>query len=126
MADNPVRVGKISSINRANRTARVIFPGLDNMVSDWLPVLWYPGFENTSTGSHGHDVIMDSESYGTNEAGDPLHKHSVTLGSRKYTSVDAGYHTHEINQWMPRVNDRVVVLMESGFNAGGYILGVIP
>ena len=66
-----VRVGKVSDVNSANHTARVYYPSMSNMVSDWLPVL------KTS------------------------------------------------DSWMPRINDNVVVLMEFGFNSGGYILGVI-
>ena len=100
-----VRVGRVSSVDSGKRAARVIFPGLGNMVSDWLPILWYPGVETTSNGSHQHDIKDDP-----------------------YTDVTAfgGYHSHEVKNWMPRVDDRVLVIMEYGFNSSGYIVGVIP
>jgi hypothetical protein len=121
-----LRVGKVSSVDSANRKARVIFPGMNNMVSDWLPVLWFPGFTNTSDGSHQHSVDLGTSSGETDYGGTPSHAHGVTVHNGSATTANAGYHTHQINQWMPRVNDRVVVAMEYGFNAAGYILGVIP
>lgn len=123
---NMVRVGKVSSIDRDARKARVIFPGMSNMVSDWLPVLWYPGFTNTEEGSHTHTVPIGAQYGKTDSAGTPAHEHEFKTEGGNSESENAGYHTHEINQWMPRVNDRVLVLMEYGFNSAGFILGVIP
>ena len=124
--DSLVRVGKVSSVDSDKRMARVLFPGLDNMVSDWLPVLWFPGFTNTSEGSHYHNVTIPSLSGGTGSGGDPAHTHGVSVSGASAVTDYAGYHTHDINQWMPRVNDRVLVIMEYGFNSAGYIVGVIP
>lgn len=128
MADKEslIRVGKVSSIDADNRKARVMFPGMGNMVSDWLPVLWYPGFTNTSNGSHDHTVSIPSQSGKTSDDGTPIHHHDWSWVGGSADTDQQGYHTHEINQWMPRVNDRVLVLMEYGFNAAGYIVGVIP
>ena len=45
-ASTMIRVGVVSSTNSTQRKARVIFPALDNLVSDWLFVLqqgsWMP------------------------------------------------------------------------------------
>ena len=62
----------------------------------------------------------------TSEDGTPIHSHEWEWAGGSADTDQQGYHTHEINQWMPRINDRVLVLMEYGFNASGYILGVIP
>jgi len=35
-------------------------------------------------------------------------------------------HWHKNWGWMPNVNDKVLVIMEYGFNSGGFIVGVIP
>lgn len=37
-------------------------------------------------------------------------------------------HKHSVNitGWMPKVNDRVLVLYAQGFSSDGYVLGVIP
>ena len=38
-----VRVGFVSDIDTANGTARVAFPDMNDMVSDWLYIMRYPG-----------------------------------------------------------------------------------
>ena len=42
------------------------------------------------------------------------------------TTNYSGGHNHTSASWMPKVNDNVLVIMEPGFNAPGYIAGVIP
>lgn len=42
-AENMIRVGIVSSVNIADKTARVIFPDSGNLVSDWLFVLQHGG-----------------------------------------------------------------------------------
>ena len=96
-----IRVGKVSDVNNTDLKARVFYPSMRNMVSDWLPVLQHPGSVN-SAGSHSH---TDSMGGGTSSAGG---------------------HSHSKASWMPNVNDKVLVVMEYGFNSQGYIVGVIP
>ena len=95
-----IRVGKVCNVNKDNKTARVYYPSMSNMVSDWLPVLQFPGITTDSAGGHKH-----TEPEETNYAGS---------------------HTHKEMSWMPTVNQKVLVIMEYGFNSGGYIAGVIP
>lgn len=96
-----VRVGFVSDVNKAKGQARVCFPDMSNMISDWLYVMRYPHMSVTvsSAGSHNHggDVTSDGG-----------HSHSAT-----------------ITDWFPNVNDKVLVLMAYGFNSDGFILGVI-
>ena len=102
-ADNDlIRRGKVSAIDAPNLRARVFYPDRSNMVSDWLPVLQFPALTTNSAGSH---------------------KHTDSIGGS--TSAGGG-HTHTASSWMPKVNDKVLVIMEPGFNAPGYIAGVIP
>ncbi len=96
-----IRVGKVSSIDTSKKKARVYYPSMNNMVSDWLPVLQYPGIATSWSGSHQH-------SYSGGETG------------------SSGNHNHTTSSWMPKVNDKVLVIMEFGFNSGGYVVGVIP
>mgnify|MGYP007069896147 CR=1 FL=1 len=92
-----VRHGYVSAVNTAKRQARVCFPDMDNMVSDWLYVLSYPGI----------NVGVDVSIGGTE---DPHYHHASAY----------------VTRWFPAVNDPVLVLMEHGDNAAGYVLGVIP
>ena len=51
-----IRVGIVSAVDSGEKTARVYFPDMDDMASDWLPVLQRPG-EKLSTNtvqSHSH------------------------------------------------------------------------
>ena len=92
-----IRHGFISDINASSRQARVCFPDMNNLVSDWLYVLQYPG------GGVSVDV-------GVGGSADP-HTHTASAS---------------MTGWFPSVNDPVLVLMEQGDNAAGYVLGVIP
>ena len=107
MADtnSMVRVGFVSDVRKSNGTARVCFPDMDNMVSDWLYVMRYPNLTvYASTGSAG------SHSHGGAVGSDGGHTHGVSVS---------------VTDWFPNVNDKVLVLMAYGFNSDGFILGVI-
>lgn len=54
-------------------------------------------------------VIQRKPVYSTSQAGTPLHTHTV---SESY--------------WMPKVNDKVLVVYPCGIDKDGYIMGVIP
>ena len=58
-----VRVGIVSSVNASKKTARVIFPDYDNMVSGDLHILQHP------------------TSVAVAESGDPAHTHTASLGA---------------------------------------------
>lgn len=96
-----VRTGIVSDVKASEGKARVYYPDMDDMVSDWLYVMRYPGLSVSivSKGAHTHDDAVISD----------------------------GRHSHNVNMedWMPRVNDTVLVLYAYGHNADGYILGVI-
>jgi len=84
-----VRVGKVSSVDSSKLMARVYYPSMSNMVSDWLPILQQPISGRTgSADGHTHSIG------------------GVTI--------------------LPKVNDKVLVIYEYGFNSQGYIVGVIP
>jgi len=89
-ASGMVRIGIVSSVDTSERKARVFFPDMNNMVSDWLYVLQRP-----------REVVDVKESEG--------HTHSASVTS-----------------WLPKVNERVLVIYLYGWNTDGFILGVIP
>ena len=95
-----VRIGIVSDVTGTGK-ARVYYPDMDNMVSDWLYVLSYPGLFITASASGNHDHGGEVLSAGS-------HSHLIT-----------------VQGWMPRIDDTVLVLYAHGFNADGYILGVI-
>lgn len=97
---NLIRIGIVSSVDPSKFTARVYYPQMDDLVSDWLPILQRP-------------VSVSMIRSGP-------HKHSGA------TTTD-GAHMHDVmaENWMPKVNDRVLVLYEQGFSKDGYILGVL-
>lgn len=99
---NLVRIGTVSSIDSAKRIARVILED-KNMVSGWLIVLQHPGAGVKPDGEHSHEI------------------------SGSGTTETDGQHDHESNvtYWMPKINDKVLVLYVPVFNGDGYILGVI-
>lgn len=97
--ENLVRVGTVSSVNSAKRTARVVFNDLGGMVSGNLYVLQHSG-----TGV----AVSDTEL--TYDVG----------GSPKTESHN---HTAALQHWMPSVGQMVVCLYTPVFNGDGYILG---
>lgn len=58
-----VRVGIVSSVNVAKKTARVIFPDYDDMVSGDLYILQHPASITVA------------------ESGDPVHTHTASFGA---------------------------------------------
>ena len=98
-ADNMVRVGVVSAVDTTKHLARVIFPESADMVSGWLYVIKSIP-ETKSAGSHRH-TSPDETNY-------------------------AGGHKHDMDPWMPKVNDRVLCLLMVGTETDGYILGAIP
>lgn len=105
---NIVRIGTVSSIDPAKRTARVIFKDKD-MVSGWLSVLQHPlaGVYIKPDGEHSH-TISDTYTGGGSATTDGEHDHAAN-----------------VTYWMPKVNDTVLVLYLPVFNGDGFILGVI-
>lgn len=102
--NNLVRIGTVSSIDPAKRTARVMFKDKD-MVSGWLSVLQHPGA----------GVYVKPEG---------KHSHSISGGGT--TELDGEHdHVSNVTYWMPKVNDTVLVLYLPVFNGDGFILGVI-
>lgn len=97
-----VRIGIVSALDKKSKTARAYYPDMGNMVSGWLYVLQRPGeaISTDTAGPHSHGGEVSSGG---------SHSHSGTVGT-----------------FMPKVNDRVLVLYPFGWNMDGYILGVIP
>ncbi len=102
--NNLVRIGTVSSIDPAKRTARVMYKDKD-MVSGWLSVLQHPGA----------GVYIEP---------DGKHSHSISGGGTAELS-DEHDHDANVTYWMPKVNDTVLVLYFPVFNGDGFILGVI-
>lgn len=107
--NNLVRIGTVSAIDGGKRKARVMFKDM-GIVSGWLSVLQHPGagVAVVPDGEHAH-AITDTYSGGGSASTEPSHNHSGT------------YMTY----WMPKVNDRVLVLYLPVFNGDGFILGGI-
>lgn len=102
--ENMVKVGKVSSVNATAKTARVIFPDLDNMVSGELSVLQHPraGVAIKEDGEHSHAVTNEACSC----AGTHVHKATVT-------------------SWMPNVGETVLCIFPAIPDSDGYVLGVM-
>lgn len=90
-----IRIGKVSNINTANRTARVMFDDV-GIVSDWLKVIKSPPLTTKTAYSSG----------GTGVASFASHKHDIVQ-----------------TPWMPGIGDTVLCLYDDSFNGDGYILG---
>lgn len=122
---NLIRVGLVSAIDEVNLRARVFYPHLDNLVSDWMPVLQQPMYIATEdAGAHENGGEVGSggaHSHGGEVPSGGGHTHPLTV----YSTV-AHAHNIRIYGWMPKVNDRVLVLYAQGFSADGFVLGVIP
>lgn len=100
--NNLVRIGVVSSVDKPKQMARVYYPDMSNMVSDWLKVIQHQRPYTTYDGEH---------------------KHTDSMGGETTTN---GTHRHRVEPWLPEVNDKVLVLMQEGFNSTGFIVGVIP
>lgn len=101
---NLVRIGTVSSVDNAKQVVRVIYEDKD-IVSGWLHVLQRPntGVYIKPEGNHSHDISGGGK---TEINGEHDHKASTT-------------------NWMPRVNDTVLVLYLPVFNGDGFVLGAI-
>lgn len=53
-----VRIGIVSSVDSGQKTARVFFPDMDNMVSDWIHVLQHPGTTKSSMPKVNDSVLV--------------------------------------------------------------------
>ena len=90
-----MRVGKVTDVNRSRLQARVLYQD-SGMTSDWLQVLvHYP--LTTVTGETGGGEGMSAFE---------THSHSITMV-----------------QWMPKINDIVLVLYLPVRDGDGFILG---
>jgi hypothetical protein len=96
---NLVRKGKVSSVDAAKRTARVIFEELDNMVSGDLFVLQHI---NAAVSVENTELSYDKSNVLTSEG----HDHAAALGA-----------------WMPSIGQWVICLYVPAFNGDGFILG---
>lgn len=96
-----VREGKVTAVNNDKRIAKVWFDAM-GIESGWLPVLinrdYIPDYDVPQR--------TEYESGGSGDAAFESHKHDLI-----------------IKPWMPRVNDKVLVLYFPVFNGDGVILG---
>ena len=96
-----VREGKVTAVNNEKRIAKVWFDAM-GIESGWLPVLinrdYVPDYDVPQR--------TEYEEGGSGEAEYERHKHDLI-----------------IKPWMPRVNDKVLVLYFPVFNGDGVILG---
>ena len=94
-------------------------------VSEGSASIGSAGDHTHSIPSHNHTVSIDPTSQTTNATGNTTESaggHSHYLGSHTHLIDD---HRHRTGFWMPRINDRVLVLMACGEEKDGYIMGVI-
>lgn len=98
-----VRVGTVTVVNNESHQCRVKYQDVD-MTSGWLFVL------DNRPAIPDYDVQQKTQdqSGGSGEAAFESHSHDLI-----------------IKQWMPKVNDTVVVLYVPVFNGDGFVLGGI-
>ena len=101
MLSGIVRLGTVTDVNNDKHLARVKFQS-EGMTSGWLYVLdnrpFIPGYNQQQR--------TEFESGGSGYPAFASHKHDLI-----------------IQQWMPKVNDTVLVIYLPMFNADGFILG---
>lgn len=106
-----VQVGTVSDIDAQKKKVRVKFPDTE-IVSGWLYVLQRPGagLSIKADGGHTHEVkVKDTYTGG---------------GSGEIKHVPAHDHKESVTTtWLPKVNDRVVVLYLPIANGDGFVLG---
>lgn len=95
--DDILRIGKVQSLNTANRTVRVFFADI-NMMSGEMKVLKSPPF------------------IGIEEEPKDLNKTKKEQGH---------YHELDILPWFPQIGDSVLCLYNPGFNEDGYVIGAL-
>ena len=100
---NIVREGTVTAVNNDKRIARVWFDAI-SIESGWLPVLITNDF------IPGYDVPQRTE---------------YEAGGGGYAEFASHKHDLTIKPWMPKVNDKVLVLYFPVFNGDGVILGGI-
>lgn len=108
-----VQVGNVSAVNASKKQVRVMFPET-GITSGWLYVLQHGGMgvSLVPDGGHTHDItVTDTYTGGGSATIKPVPDHDHQ-GSK--TTV-----------WMPKVNDRVVVLYLPVADGDGFVLGVI-
>lgn len=96
-----VREGTVTAVNNAKRIAKVWFDAME-MQSDWLPVLIT------------RDYIPDY---------DVPQRTEYEAGGSGYALYESHKHDLIIKPYMPKVNDKVLVLYFPIFNGDGVILG---
>ena len=106
---NLVRVGIVTDLNTSKLMCRVKFPDAD-ITSGWLYVLQHidgsvsVAYDN----AHGHTVVDTYTGGGTAVPVQP-HNHPGTL----------------TKEWLPKINDKVLVLYVPVENGDGFVLGGI-
>lgn len=106
-----VRVGLVSDVNGTQ--CRVIFPD-NNQTSGWLHVLQHSGaaLHIPEAGAHTHTAtVRDTYS-----------------GGGTATISEDGAHTHAsavTQQWIPKINSKVLILYIPVDNGDGFVLGEI-
>ncbi len=106
-----VQIGFVSAVDTKKNRVRVKFPDTD-MVSGWLYVLQHQGMGMTisESGGHSHGItVNDTYTGGGSGSIEPVPDHT-----------HAGSTT---TAWMPKVNDRVVVLYLPVADGDGFVLG---
>lgn len=90
----------MTNVDTSKGMVRVVYKRLDNMPSGWLPVLQRAGevVRVEAVGNHTHGQ----------QSPDGAHSHSAS-----------------VTGWMPKINDRVLVLHLPVFNGDGFVLGGI-
>ncbi len=106
-----VQVGTVSDIDAEKKKVRVKFPGTE-IVSGWLYVLQRPGtgLSIKEDGGHSHEIKVKDTYTGRGDAdikAVPNHDHKESVTTT----------------WLPKVNDRVVVLYLPIANGDGFVLG---
>ena len=125
-----IQVGIVSDINPAELRARVLFPD-SGMVSGWLYVVQHrngavsvadDGEHNHTTesaGQHSHPGSTGYMSVGLNITTDGAHTHGISV-------IPDHHHSGTVTaEWMPQINDRVLVAYLPVENGDGFILGGI-
>lgn len=108
-----VQTGYVSAVDTAKKRARVRFPDT-GITSGWLYVLQHggTGVDVVKDGSHTHDITVNDTYTGGGSgtiASVPDHNHSGSTTT----------------SWLPKVNERVVVLYLPVADGDGFILGGI-
>lgn len=106
-----VQVGFVSAVDTKKRMVRVKFPETD-IISDWLRVLQHggTGVSVAPDGGHAHNAkVSDTYTGGGSATIEPVPDHDHQ-GST--TTV-----------WLPKVNERVVVLYLPVADSDGFVLG---